>query len=150
MMDDSLLAIDKSATLQYLRILIVEDQANTRAMLRDMVRSLGVETIFLAKDGTEAVAILRNEKEAINLIICDWIMPEMSGLDLLAAVRQVDPHIPFLMVTGKADRDAVKTAKAHGVSGYIAKPVSRAQIEIKLRVLGRRLILNPSQQAVRA
>jgi two-component system chemotaxis response regulator CheY len=131
-----------TTNLQYLRVLIVEDQTSTRTMLRDMVRSLGIETVLTAHDGREALGVIEAEDDLINLIICDWVMPEMSGLELLTEVRRRYPHMPFLMVTGKADREAVKTAIDGGVSGYIAKPFSRAQIEIKLRILGRRVLLN--------
>jgi CheY-like chemotaxis protein len=128
------------ASLQCLRVLIVEDQENTLSMLREMVRSVGAGAVFGAMNGREALGILENTTSAVNVIVCDWMMPEMTGLELLAEVRRRYPKIPFLMLTGKVDPDAVKQAVQGGVSGYIAKPVSRAQIEVKLRIVGRKML----------
>lgn len=108
--------------------------------LRDMVRSLNVGSAVLAADGAEVLRLLDRQPEAINLIVADWQMPGLSGLELLENVRARDPHLPFLMVTGKADIGAVRQAMSHGVSAYIAKPFSRAQIELKLRVLTHRML----------
>lgn len=132
-----------TGSLQYLRVLIVEDQKNAQTMIQEMVRSLGVQTILLASNGKEALDILKIDAPDainINLIICDWMMPEMTGLELLTEVRKRSPKMPFLMVTGRNDLEAVQTAMKHGVSAYIAKPFGRSQIEIKLRVLGRRML----------
>ena len=126
--------------LQCLRVLIVEDQENTRNMLREMVRSIGAGAVFAAQSGREALTILEDAASAVNVIICDWMMPEMTGIELLAAVRKRYPKTPFLMLTGKVDAEAVKQAVQGGVSGYIAKPVSRAQIEVKLRIVGQKIM----------
>jgi CheY-like chemotaxis protein len=126
-------------SLQCLRILIVEDQESTRSMLREMVRSIGAGAVFVAASGREALTLLEDEDAAINVIVCDWMMPEMTGLELLTEVRRRHPKLPFLMVTGKVDPEAVKQAAKGGVSGYIAKPVSRAQIEVKLRIVGQKM-----------
>jgi len=125
--------------LSRLKLLIVEDDGEARIMLRDIVKSLNVASAHLAADGVEAIQLLEAYKGKINLIIADWQMPGLSGLQLLEHVRQTDTRMPFLMVTGKADIDAVKAAMHRGVSAYIAKPFSRAQIEIKLRVLARNM-----------
>ncbi|HEX9465071.1 MAG TPA: response regulator [Alphaproteobacteria bacterium] len=134
-----------TGSLQYLRVLIVEDQKNAQNMLYEMVRSLGIQTILLASNGKEALGVLNVEApDTVNLIICDWMMPEMTGLELLTEIRKRYPTMPFLMVTGRNELDAVKTAMKHGVSAYIAKPFGRSQIEIKLRVLGRKLLSDRS------
>ncbi len=71
----------------------------------------------------------------VDLVLCDWNMPGMSGLDFLRQVRSVGLEIPFLMVTGRADKESVIEAKDAGVSAYIAKPFSQTQLEAKLRIL---------------
>jgi two-component system chemotaxis response regulator CheY len=134
-----------TGSLHFLRVLIVEDQKSAQNMIHEMVRSLGVQTIMLASNGKEALGILNIEApDTVNLIICDWMMPEMTGLELLTEIRKRYPKMPFLMVTGRNELDAVKTAMKHGVSAYIAKPFGRSQIEIKLRVLGRKLLADRS------
>jgi CheY-like chemotaxis protein len=127
-------------SLQCLRVLVVEDQETTLSMLREMARSVGAGAVFGAASGKEALGILENGTSAVNVIICDWMMPEMTGLQLLAEVKKKYPQIPFLMLTGKVDPEAVKQAVQGGVAGYIAKPVSRAQIEVKLRLIGQKML----------
>lgn len=121
-----------------LKILIVEDQSDARSMLRNMLGELGVTQIFEAKDGGEALRFIDTAFDFVNLVICDWNMPKMSGVELLRQLRTVDPDVPFLMVTGRSDMDSVIEAKGSGVSGYIRKPYSPAQLEAKLRIIARR------------
>jgi CheY-like chemotaxis protein len=133
--------------LQSLRILIVEDIFEALNLLRSMVHDLGVTQIYTAKDGKEALDFLGECDDDIDLIICDWNMPRMSGLDLLRQVRTVDPDVPFLMVTGMADRDSVVAAKSSGVTGYIVKPYSAGQLGKKLTAVRR--FLEARAQAAR-
>ena len=71
----------------------------------------------------------------MNLIICDWNMPNMNGVELLRQLRTVDPDMPFLMVTGRTDIESVVEAKSSGVTAYISKPFSSQQLEAKLRII---------------
>lgn len=118
-----------------LKVLLVEDQPDARAMLRNMLMEMGVTQIFEAKNGREALDFVDSAFDFINLIICDWNMPSMSGVEFLRQLRSVDPSIPFLMVTGRSDLDSVVEAKSSGVTGYIRKPFSAAQLEAKLRIV---------------
>ena len=127
-----------SVAFKDLRIMVVEDQDDTRVLLRKMLRSMGIVDLVETPDGRAALERLDlDDDRPFDVVICDWMMPEMSGLDLLREVRRRFPKMPFLMVTGKVDPAAVKSAAASGVSGYIAKPFSQAQIEAKLRILAR-------------
>lgn len=127
-----------TADLSWLRILVVDDMEHARLMARSMLRNIGVADVFLATSGEEALKILGATHERFDVIICDWNMPGLSGLELLRLVRLRDPDLPFLMVTGRADLDSALAAKHLGVSAFIAKPFSVAQLEIKLRVLASR------------
>jgi two-component system chemotaxis response regulator CheY len=69
----------------------------------------------------------------IDLVLCDWNMPGRSGLELLQQVRSVGLEVPFVMVTGRADKESVIAAKDAGVTAYISKPFSAAQLEAKMR-----------------
>ncbi len=120
-----------------LRVLAVEDSFQALNLLRAMLHDLGVNQVYTAKDGKEALDFMDLCEDMIDVVLCDWRMPRMSGLDLLRQVRTVDPDVPFLMVTGSADMDAVLTAKASGVSGYIRKPYSKDELGKKLKVVTR-------------
>ncbi len=121
-----------------LRILIADDQNDARGMLRAMLNDLGVTQIYEATNGREALSFIDVAPDMIDLIICDWNMPRMTGMDLLRQLRTVYPDVPFLMVTGRRDMDSIAAAKSAGVTAYIAKPFSPAQLEVKLRVIQQR------------
>lgn len=122
-------------SLSAMKILLVEDQAEARAMLRNMLMELGVNQIFEAPDGREALKFIDNAFDFIDLIICDWNMPGMTGVELLRQLRTVDPSMPFLMVTGRSDLESVVEAKSSGVTAYIRKPFSPKQLEAKLKII---------------
>jgi DNA-binding response OmpR family regulator len=75
------------------------------------------------------------DEDMVNFIICDWNMPGITGINFLRQVRTTHPHIPFLMITGRADKNSVIEAKSVGVSAYIKKPFSPRQLEEKVRFL---------------
>ena len=122
-----------------LKILIIDDQADARAMTRAMLATMGINQIYEASDGREGLSFIDVAPDMIDIVICDWNMPRMSGIDLLRQLRSVYPETPFLMVTGRKDMDSIVEAKASGVSAYIGKPFSPAQLEVKLRVLMKQL-----------
>ncbi len=122
-----------------LRILIIDDQNDARSMTRAMLASMGINQIYEASDGREALSFIDIAPDMIDIIICDWNMPRMSGIELLKQLRSVYPDVPFLMVTGRKDMESIVEAKARGVSAYIGKPFSPAQLEVKLRVLMQQL-----------
>ncbi|NLF25429.1 MAG: response regulator [Deltaproteobacteria bacterium] len=105
-----------------IRILVVDDYAMTRSMVQSILKSAGFRNITQADDGATAVRRLREQK--FDLVICDWRMPKMSGVDFLKYVRSLDSHkhVPFLMLTAEVTHSAVKEAVEAGVTDYIAKP----------------------------
>lgn len=122
-----------------LKVLIVEDQQEARAMIKNMLMELGINQVFESPDGREALRFIDSAFDFIDLIICDWNMPEMNGVELLRQLRTVDPDLPFLMVTGRADMGSVVEAKSSGVTGYVSKPFSAQQLEAKLRIILHRM-----------
>jgi two-component system, chemotaxis family, chemotaxis protein CheY len=120
-----------------LKILLVEDQLETQQMIRAMLGDLGAQQIHNARDGREALDLLGEPDNGVDLVLCDWNMPRMSGLDLLKQVRSVDPSMPFLMITGRADVGDVMAAKQSGVSAYIRKPFTAEELSRKLMALAR-------------
>lgn len=127
------------ASIKDLKVLLVEDQSEARAMMRNMLLEMGVTQIFEAPDGRDALRFLDSAFEFVDLVICDWNMPSMSGVELLRQLRTVYPDLPFLMVTGRSDMESVVEAKSSGVTGYIRKPFSVKQFETKLRVISHKL-----------
>lgn len=122
-------------TISDLRVLIVDDQNEARAMLRMMLVELGINQTYESSNGRDALSFIDIAPEMIDIIICDWNMPKMSGVELLKQLRSVYPGVPFLMITGRKDIDSVVEAKSSGVTAYIGKPFSPAQLEVKLRVM---------------
>lgn len=125
---------DARKKLEDLKILVVDDQPDARAMMRNMMAEIGITQIFEAPDGRQALAFIDAAFDFTDMIVCDWNMPNMSGVELLRQIRSVDPGIPFLMVTGRGDMDSVVEAKSSGVTAYIIKPFSPKQLEAKLRI----------------
>ena len=118
-----------------LKVLVVEDNLQARTMIRMMCKELGISQVFTANDGKEALDFLGSCDDLVDIIICDWKMPRMTGIELLQQVRTVDPDVPFLMLTGLANVDSVVAARESGVSAYLRKPFSAEQLEQKIRAL---------------
>lgn len=115
-----------------MRVLIVDDFATMRRILRNILKQIGYTRILEADDGTTALEMLKKEK--VDLIISDWNMPKMTGLDLLKTVRASSESkgLPFLMVTAEAQKQNVIDAVKAGVSNYIVKPFTPEQIAEKI------------------
>jgi two-component system chemotaxis response regulator CheY len=115
-----------------MKILIVDDFATMRKILRNILKQIGFTNISDADDGTTALKALQKEK--FDLILCDWNMPEMPGIDLLNAIRSDDAlkDIPFVMVTAEAQKDNILDAVKAGVSNYVVKPFTAETINEKL------------------
>jgi two-component system chemotaxis response regulator CheY len=113
-------------------VLVVDDFATMRRIIRNILRDLEFKKILEAEDGTAAVDILRTQK--VDLIISDWNMPKMTGLELLKWVRSNEDtkDIPFLMVTAEAQKENVIEAVKAKVSNYIVKPFTAQTLAEKL------------------
>jgi len=120
-----------------LRILVVEDQLPQRTFIVDMLNSIGCRDVMTAGDGADALSFLEEQGEDVDVILCDWLMPRMSGIELLRKVRRTRPDLPFIMQTGNGTLDAVMEARREGVTAFVVKPFSCAQLEVKLRIICR-------------
>lgn len=117
---------------QDLTILLVDDNPNARKLMTRVLSEMGVHAIVQAENAIQGFKAFQTNAGTIDLIICDWQMPVISGLDFLKRMKALHPDVPFIMVTGKGDIDSVKNARAHGVAGYIVKPYSPMQVQEKL------------------
>ncbi len=115
-----------------IRVLVVDDFATMRRILKNILKQLDFKNLVEADDGTTAWEVL--EEQSIDLIISDWNMPKMSGIDLLKKVRASDKYkkTPFLMVTAEAQKQNVLEAVQAGVSNYVVKPFTAEAIFEKL------------------
>lgn len=114
-------------------ILIVDDFASMRRIVKGTLKSIGFNNFIEAEDGVIALKML--EKEKIDLIISDWIMPNMNGLEFLKAVKGNEKFkkIPFVMVTAEGQKGNVLEAINAGVNNYIVKPFTPETLQAKLK-----------------
>ena len=120
-----------------LDVLIVDDYKTMLRIIRNLLKQVGFENVDEAADGTEALAKLRAKR--YGLVISDWNMSPMTGLELLQAVR-ADARLatlPFIMITAESKTENVVAAKQAGVSNYIVKPFNAETLQGKIeKVLG--------------
>ena len=122
-----------------IRILIVDDFSTMRRIVKNLLNDLGLTNTAEADDGSTALVELR--KAPFDLVVTDWNMPGMPGIDLLKAIRADSQlsKIPVLMVTAEAKREQIIEAAQAGVNGYIIKPFTAATLEDKLSKIFERL-----------
>ena len=121
-----------------LKVLVVDDKAAVREVMRLALEKLGVRVIHEASDGSKAfeTALV----QPIDLIISEYSIPKMDGLELLQAVRKHPAlrKLPFILITSRADRELVITAAHAGANTYLTKPYTEKSLRQKLEeVMGR-------------
>ena len=121
-------------------VLIVDDYPTMRHTIADVMRKFGFEDISFAEDGLMAWEMIQNHR--YDLLLLDWSMPRMTGLELLQLIRSSDrefARVPVLAITAEAEQRHIVEAVRHGVTDYIVKPFTPATLERKLkRILSRR------------
>jgi two-component system chemotaxis response regulator CheY len=121
-----------------LKIMVVDDQFSVRQMTRLTLRELGIRNIHESENGKEALQKIGAQPP--DLVISDYNMPEMDGLAFLRAVRghETMSKLPFIMLTGRGDRELVVKAAQAGVNNYLVKPFSAAALREKIeQVIGK-------------
>jgi two-component system chemotaxis response regulator CheY len=133
------LAMPMSRIDRQLRILVVDDFPEMRNGLLRTLSALGFKSVTAAEEALAAIRLIE-ECHEFDLIISDLNMPQMSGLELLNYVRNVDrlASIPFLMITAEATKANVLAAAKAGVTDFIVKPFSVEQLVLKIEGLHRR------------
>ena len=118
-----------------MQILIVDDYKTMLRIIRNLLKQLGFNSVDEAIDGSSALAKLRDKD--FGLVISDWNMEPMSGLQLLKEVRADVKlkEIPFIMITAESKSENVIAAKEAGVSNYIVKPFNAATLKGKLSMV---------------
>lgn len=116
-----------------MKVLIVDDFPTMRRITRTLMRQIGYSNMVEAEDGKQALEMLQRD-QSIEFIVSDWNMPNMTGLELLHAVRADErlKKMPFLMVTAEAEQENIMAAVKAGVSNYIVKPFTAQVLKEKL------------------
>lgn len=122
-----------------MKILVVDDFSTMRRIIKNLLKDLGFTNIQEADDGNTALPML--QQGDFDLVVTDWNMPGMQGIDLLRAIRaDVNlKHIPVLMVTAEAKKEQIVAAAQAGVNGYVIKPFTAATLKEKLAKIFERL-----------
>ncbi len=116
-------------------ILVVDDFSTMRRIIKKVLKGMEIENVVEAENGEAAWEILNNQ--TIDLIICDWNMPGMNGMQLLEKARSRDDlaEIPFLMVTAESKEKMTVTPGEEGKTDYIAKPFKGDQLAEKINAM---------------
>ncbi|AZN35597.1 chemotaxis response regulator CheY [Iodobacter ciconiae] len=116
-----------------LRILVVDDFSTMRRIVRNLLKELGFSNVDEAEDGQVALHKLKNG--SFEFVVTDWNMPNMTGIELLRAIRADAQlkHLPVMMVTAEAKKENIIEAATAGANGYIVKPFTAATLDEKLK-----------------
>jgi two-component system chemotaxis response regulator CheY len=115
-----------------IKVLVVDDMSTMRRIVKNVLRQIGFSEIMEAENGQDALAKLKTGE--FGLVVSDWNMPIMQGIELLRAIR-ADEHLktlPFLMVTAEAQKENLIEAVQAGVSNYVVKPFTAEVLQSKL------------------
>ena len=115
-----------------MRVLIVDDSATMRRIIRNNLKFAGYDDAIEAGNGVEGLACLAGN--SIGLVMTDWNMPEMNGIEFVKAIRSNEQlkQLPVLMITTVAERENIMIALAAGVTNYIVKPFDAETLKKKL------------------
>jgi two-component system chemotaxis response regulator CheY len=131
---NGVIEMSDSPNLEGKTVMVVDDDQVMRTLIRRMLARMKITTLIEANGGRQALQQLEHASPC-DLIICDWNMPGMSGIELFDRVHVLKPDVPFLMLTGRADAESVIAAKRAGVPAYIVKPISPGELATKVSYL---------------
>lgn len=123
--------------IERLNVLVVDDNRHMRFLVRMILKSLGVRDIMEAEEGASALKTLGNFDA--DIVICDWNMQPMDGIEFTKIIRTSDDspnaYVPIIMLTGHTEVSRVVTARDAGVNEFLAKPVSAKKIYQRIKVI---------------
>jgi two-component system chemotaxis response regulator CheY len=122
-----------------MKVLVVDDFATMRKIVRNILKQIGFENIAEAEDGHVALQVIKHE--TVGLVVTDWNMPNLNGIELLKHIRQ-NPQtskLPVLMVTAEGLKDNVLEAVKAGVNNYVVKPFTAEVFQEKIEAIFKKL-----------
>ena len=117
-----------------MNVLVVDDSGVMRKIIARSLGALGVSGISEAGDGREALEVF-GDGSGFDLVITDWNMPEMNGLELTQQIRSGGSNVPVMMVTTESEKESVMQAIQAGVNDYLVKPFDGEMLKAKLNRL---------------
>jgi two-component system chemotaxis response regulator CheY len=119
------------------KAMVIDDSRVIRMILSNTLAELGYE-VFQAANGKVALVVAEHEREDLSLILVDWNMPEMNGLEFVKQIRSDARFsaVPLMMVTTETEMEQMVTALAAGANEYVMKPFTKEIIADKLRLMG--------------
>ena len=119
------------------KAMVIDDSRAIRMILASQLTELGYD-VCQAANGKEGLAVAEHEREDLSVILVDWNMPEMNGLDFVKSIRSDARFsaVPLMMVTTETEMDQVIAALDAGANEYVMKPFTKEIIADKLRMLG--------------
>ena len=116
-----------------MRALVVDDSMVARNIIKNVLSPMGYEVIQAA-NGQEALDLLKDQSDGVELILIDWNMPVLNGFDTLKAIRQEKSYdrIKIMMVSTESEEDYVDKAMTIGANGYVAKPFTAEELTAKV------------------
>ncbi len=118
-----------------LKVMIADDQQTSRMLIRSALSDLGITNVAMAKDGEEALQMVI--KSPVHLVVSDYHMPKMNGVELLRAVRSnaATQKSAFFLLTGVEDKEFLQLAMSLKVNNYLKKPVSVPELKKKIEAV---------------
>ena len=119
-----------------LHVLVIDDEEFIRKLIVRLLYEMGVSDLIEAKDGAEALGLVKQMRKKVDIIICDLEMPNMSGLEFVHHLRN-DPDVavpdtPVLILTGHSQEENVQGAVELGIHGFLTKPISKGLLEKRI------------------
>lgn len=116
-----------------MKVLIVDDSTTMLRIIKTTLNRIGITDVDMAEDGILAYALYSKSK--YDLIITDWNMPNMNGLELVKKIRSIDQDTPIIMITTEGGKSSVITALKAGVNNYVVKPFTPQILKDKLSTI---------------
>lgn len=133
--------IDDQKRFAKMGALVVNHESGIVAIVTTILQSMGMTHIERALDGDKALALFAEDPYFVHFVVCDWSMPGMTGIQLIEKIRAVNATIPILILAGEASIDNVKAALAAGVSQFLAKPFTSADMQKRVRAMTKNLVV---------
>jgi len=139
------MALRKTLDYADLDILVCDDDALILQIMERLLTAMGIVNLYTTGSPKTALQLLKEPAaKPFDIFICDWMMPEMTGLDMLRKIRASGMDTAFIMLTGQTSSDAVTEAAAEGVDAYIGKPFTAEEVQQKISVVANRVLRGKS------